>query len=239
MQYLIKQPTDHPLYPQKFPKQVNKPNKDVEITFGNLHLSSLFTPTRFNLAKNNAVTGSFKTPMSGFAPVLSGLDFLGGLVQIVNEEKDINKSIDPKKARLESERRNAYNRAKLTGNKAEQFKNTNFTFNNGGIIKAQNGITINGPTIRGKQYPKGTIVTNNPNDPRLRAYKDSLLIHNTGEKAYNEFMQGRGSLGITNTTWSRIINTYNTPNVNAAIERLEKLNNKGLVFNKQTPFERI
>lgn len=223
MQYLIKQPTDHPLYPQKFPKQVNKPNKDVEITFGNLHLSSLFTPTRINLAKNNAVTGSFKTPMSGFAPVLSGLDFLGGLVQIVNEEKDINKSIDPKKARLESERHNAYNRAKLTGNKAEQFKNTNFTFNSGGIIKAQNG----------------TIVTNDPNDPRIRAYKDSLLIHNTGEKAYNEFMQGRGSLGITNTTWSRILNTYNTPNVNAAMERLEKLNNKGLVFNKQTPFEKI
>jgi len=33
-------------------------------------------------------------------------------------------------------------------------------------------------TIRGKKYPKGTIVTNNPNDSRIKAYKDSLDTYN-------------------------------------------------------------
>jgi len=36
---------------------------------------------------------------------------------------------------------------------------------------------LSGPTIRGKKYPKGTIVTNDPNDPRLKAYQDSLSIY--------------------------------------------------------------
>ena len=27
---------------------------------------------------------------------------------------------------------------------------------------AQKGITLSGPTIRGKKYPKGTVVTNDP-----------------------------------------------------------------------------
>lgn len=39
-------------------------------------------------------------------------------------------------------------------------------------------IELSGPTIRANVYPKGTIVTNDPNDPRLKAYRDSLIGYN-------------------------------------------------------------
>ncbi len=41
---------------------------------------------------------------------------------------------------------------------------------------------LSGPTIRGKQYPPGTIVTNDKNDPRLQTYQDSLYFHDKTEK---------------------------------------------------------
>lgn len=117
-------------------------------------------------------------------------------------------------------------------------ENTN-TGKQNDVLYAQNGTTLTGPTIRGKQYPKGTIVTNDPNDPRLQAYQDSLLIHNAGEEAYRDFMQSRTSLGLSNTSWSRIKNKYNSPNVSSAVNRLEKLNNEELSFDKQTPYAPI
>jgi len=47
------------------------------------------------------------------------------------------------------------------------------------IKKYQNGTTISGPVIKGKQFPEGTIVTNNPdtykaNQDSLKLYKGSL-----------------------------------------------------------------
>ncbi|MGV8961778.1 MAG: hypothetical protein ACOH2V_00085 [Candidatus Saccharimonadaceae bacterium] len=50
------------------------------------------------------------------------------------------------------------------------------------IPKFQQGKTINGPTIRGKQYPTGTVVTNDPNDPKLKAYQDSLSLYKSGKE---------------------------------------------------------
>ena len=57
---------------------------------------------------------------------------------------------------------------------------------------------LTGPTIRGKQYPKGTIVTNDPNDPRLQAFKDSTDAFNYGMetlKARAKFIEQHQSLG--------------------------------------------
>lgn len=45
--------------------------------------------------------------------------------------------------------------------------------------KGQKVKELSGPIIRGNKYPKGTIVTNDPNDPRLKMYQDSLINYNT------------------------------------------------------------
>lgn len=128
----------------------------------------------------------------------------------------------------------SYRAAGGTGSYASLLKEAK-EYSNGGPKKNNPPTELSGPTIRGKKYPKGTIVTNDPNDPRLQPYRDSLLIHNAGEEAYQDFMQSLSSLGISNTSWTRIKNKYNSSDVVNSINRLERLNNKALSFDKQSP----
>ena len=70
------------------------------------------------------------------------------------------------------------------------------------IIKAQNGTTISGPTIRGKQYPKGTIVTNDRNDPRLISYQDSVRLYNEANSLPDIFKPGDPELRRVFDLWA-------------------------------------
>lgn len=91
------------------------------------------------------------------------------------------------------------------------------------IIKYQQGTTLTGPTIRGKKYPKGTIVTNDPNDPRIQAYLDSLALYNKAENGRNILEK--------DFDWIRYGNVLSTKDVFNIINRL---NPKGETWQGQS-----
>lgn len=66
---------------------------------------------------------------------------------------------------------------------------------------------LSGPIIRGKKYPAGTIVTNDPNDPRLKTYQDSLRLFNLGKRKEKE------AIGEFNSRYpnEEIIHHYELP----------------------------
>lgn len=87
-----------------------------------------------------------------------------------------------------------------TGDTQMMFPGQDYHFEGKSVTEfpvAQNGITLSGPTIRGKQYPKGTIVTN---DPELyKRNQDSLRLYKQGIE--NEKIANNSS-GYKNTFWN-------------------------------------
>ena len=53
---------------------------------------------------------------------------------------------------------------------------------------------LTGPTIRGKQYPKGTVVTNDP--AQYQANQDSLNLYNRGKNLHEKEMQAGLQSGL-------------------------------------------
>jgi len=78
----------------------------------------------------------------------------------------------------------------------------------------------------GKVQP---IITNNPNDKRLKAYNDSLTLYNANEKDFHTL-----NSGISGNDWEKLVDSFYNPDgtVNpslpreAAYQNLKKLNNK-------------
>lgn len=94
-------------------------NEDVQI--GNPHLTSKFTPSKFNLSKTG-VQGSWKTPMVKGVPYLQALDALFSITNILNEEKDIRNSVSPTQTRDKYERQHARERYELGDKSANTVK---------------------------------------------------------------------------------------------------------------------
>jgi len=68
------------------------------------------------------------------------------------------------------------------------------------------------------------IYTTNRNDPRLRMYNDSLLLHNQGNKAAKDLNKRMFSNAISNTEYLQWYDQNNNPQVEAAAARLTKAN---------------
>jgi len=68
------------------------------------------------------------------------------------------------------------------------------------------------------------IYTTNRNDPRLRMYNDSLLLHNQGNKAAKDLNKRMFSNAISNTEYLQWYDQNNNPAVEAAAARLTKAN---------------
>lgn len=94
---------------------------------------------------------------------------------------------------------------------------------------------VNKKHLRGKMQKGGKqpIIVTNPNDPRLKAYSDSLLIHNTLEQSAGLFKNKIEPLLKSNNEreaadiWNRVVKGFPKA-ANAAWNRLEKMNNKPL-----------
>jgi hypothetical protein len=77
--------------------------------------------------------------------------------------------------------------------------------------------------VTGGPGPK-PIYTSNRNDPRLRMYSDSLLLHNQGNRAAKDLNKRMFSNAISNTEYLRWYAQNNDPKVEAAAARLTKAN---------------
>lgn len=106
-----------------------------DVQFGNLHVSSIFTPSKFNLAKNGAVQGKFKVPFKPGFRAFPIIDATSGLIQTLGEEKDIRNSDNPDMTRKQFEFDNAVKRSKMIGTPSPKGMRPRF-FAPGGPLKA-------------------------------------------------------------------------------------------------------
>ena len=99
----------------------------------------------------------------------------------------------------------------------------------GNIIQPSLSVMAEGGPIRPKPRPLSSpIYTSNPNDPRLRAYNDSLSLYNIGENQfaeYNEFIRNNNIRPNRTRSWT---NPFVTGTINDNIQPIE---GRGFYYN--------
>lgn len=131
-------PTELPEVTVYGKKSTDSSNKELDPQFGNLHLNSTFTPARFNLGKAGSVSGSFKVPgKSGFG-ALPFLDLATGLIQIMGDEIDVQKSENPEHQRKLNYYKNLNNANQLTPIQKMEYEMMTTEYKNGGNLQENN-----------------------------------------------------------------------------------------------------
>lgn len=104
---------------------------------------------------------------------------------------------------------------------------------NGSYSFAQNDYGVNPYEQTGqlKHFQKGgrkPITVTNPNDSRLKAYSDSLTLHNAGELAYNNYKlfnyKSNGQERMTFNNWNNHVEPRVDPKISKSIKNLISLN---------------
>lgn len=110
-------------------------NEEPDFQFGNLHINSSFIPSRINLGKSEAVSGMYKVPGKVGFGTLPFLDLLLGAAQMINEEKEIEKSDNPEYQRKFNHYQNLDRANQLTPIQKEEYEFMNRVYKNGGNLQ--------------------------------------------------------------------------------------------------------